>query len=88
MLQPNGADEKFVRNGNPLSFGETDAGYYFASAALQPFLRYESLSYSDAAFRSRDQSRWGAGFNWYVSNQNLKLSALYEQIRPRVAAAG
>ena len=65
-----------------------EAGYYFAPAALQPFLRFERLSFSDPAFQSRGQTRWGCGFNWYVSNQNLKLSTLYERIEPRVAAAG
>ena len=66
----------------------SEAGYYFAFAAFQPFFRWERLSFSDPALESRDQTRWGAGFNWYVYGQNLKLSALYERIEPRVAAAG
>jgi hypothetical protein len=66
----------------------SEAGYYFAAPALQPFFRWERLKFSDPAFESREQTRWGGGFNWYVAGQNVKLSALYERIEPRVAAPG
>lgn len=65
-----------------------DAGFYFARLKLQPFLRYERLDFSDAAFTSREQQRGGGGLNWYVAGQNLKVSAFYERIVPRVAPAG
>jgi phosphate-selective porin O/P len=59
-------------------------GYYFASLNLQPFLRYERLDFADDAFQSRNQQRYGGGLNWYVSGQNLKISAFYERIVPKV----
>lgn len=65
-----------------------DAGFYFVRLKLQPFLRYERLDLEDAAFESREQARGGGGFNWYVAGQNMKLTAFYERIVPRVAPAG
>ena len=61
--------------------------YYFDAAHLQPFLRYERLDFANQALRSRDQQRYGGGFNWYVFGQNLKVSALYERIVPKVRPA-
>jgi phosphate-selective porin O/P len=63
------------------------AGYYFDAVKLQPFVRYERLDFSDDAFRSRDQQRYGGGLNWYIAGQNLKLSAFYERIVPKVRPA-
>jgi hypothetical protein len=63
------------------------AGYYFASLNLQPFLRYERLEFADEVFQSRNQERYGGGFNWYISGQNLKLSAFYERVVPKVQPA-
>jgi hypothetical protein len=60
------------------------AGYYFDSLKLQPFLRYERLDFSDDAFQSGNQERFGGGLNWYVSGQNLKLSLFYERVVPKV----
>jgi hypothetical protein len=65
-----------------------DGGWYFQPLALQPYARYERLDFSDPAFQSREQARWGGGFNWYVAGQNLKLSTLYERVQPRLAAPG
>ena len=65
-----------------------DAGFFFAPIRLQPFLRYERLDFSDAAFESREQQRWGGGANYYVASQNMKVSAFYERIQPRAPAAG
>jgi len=66
----------------------TDAGYYFGSLAVQPFLRYETLRFADSSNLSRDQTRYGAGLNWYVSATNMKVSALEERIVSRVLPAG
>lgn len=65
-----------------------DAGFYFVCVKLQPFVRYERLDFSDATFASREQSRGGGGFNWYVAGQNMKVSAFYERTVPRVAPSG
>jgi Phosphate-selective porin O and P len=66
----------------------TDAGYYLAALAVQPFLRYETLRFADSINLPRDQTRYGAGLNWYVSATNMKVSALEERIVSRVLPAG
>jgi Phosphate-selective porin O and P len=65
----------------------TQAGYYVESIQLQPFLRYERLDFSDDIFKSRDQQRYGGGFNWYVAGQNLKVTAFYERVVPKIRPA-
>ncbi|MEP6801185.1 MAG: porin [Acidobacteriota bacterium] len=60
---------------------------YHAATKLQPFVRYEKLTFSDAALRTRDQRRFGAGINWFVAANNLKISGLYERIEPAVPVA-
>jgi hypothetical protein len=63
------------------------AAYYFNSIKLQPFLRYERLDFTDDAFKSRNQQRYGGGLNWYIAGQNLKVSAFYERIVPKTQPA-
>lgn len=63
------------------------AGYYHAATKLQPFVRYEKLTFSDAALRARDQRRFGAGINWFIAGNNLKISGLYERIEPAIPVA-
>jgi len=60
------------------------AGFYHAATNLQPFVRYEKLDFSDAAFDSRGQQRIAGGLNWYIMANNLKLSGFYERIEPKV----
>jgi hypothetical protein len=60
------------------------AGFYHAATNLQPFVRYEKLAFSDAAFDSRGQQRVAGGLNWYIMANNLKLSGFYERIEPKV----
>jgi len=60
------------------------AGYYFDTVKLQPFLRYERLDFHDDALASREQQRYGGGFNWYIYGQNLKISVAYERIVPKI----
>ena len=59
-----------------------DAGYYFDAIKLQPFVVYQKLNFSDAVNKSKNQQRYGGGLNWYISGQNLKVSALWERIVP------
>ena len=63
------------------------AGYYFDAVKLQPYLRYERLDFKDDRFQTGDQQRYGCGVNWYVSGQNLKVTAFYERIAPKVKPA-
>lgn len=65
----------------------TQAGYYFHAVALQPFARYERLAVREEQFQTGDQQRYSGGFNWYVSGQNLKVTAFYEGIVPKVKPA-
>ena len=65
----------------------THAGYYLDKIKLQPFLRYERLDFREERLRAGDQQRYGGGVNWYVSGQNLKVTAFYERIVPKVKAA-
>ena len=66
----------------------SEAGYYFERLRLQPFLRYERLDFSDAALRFQDQMRMGGGANYYVAGHNMKATAFYERLQPRIAAPG
>ncbi len=65
-----------------------DAGYYLAALRLQPFLRFERLHFREARFQTSDQQRYSGGVNWYISGQNLKLTAFYERVVPQVKPAG
>lgn len=63
------------------------AGYYFEAVKLQPFLRYERNDFAESKFSSRDSRRYAGGLNWYVSGNNLKVTAFYERIVPSVRPA-
>jgi hypothetical protein len=63
------------------------AGFYFDAVKLQPFLRYERLHFREDRFQARDVQRYGGGVNWYVTGQNLKVTAFYERVDPKVKAA-
>jgi hypothetical protein len=64
------------------------AGFYHAATKLQPFVRYERLSFSESRFESRGQQRLAGGINWYIAANNLKLSGFYERIEPKLPVAG
>ncbi|HKF42664.1 MAG TPA: porin [Thermoanaerobaculia bacterium] len=68
----------------------TDLGWFFHTISLQPFIRYEELRFRDATKVSGNIRRYMGGFNYYVTPaaQNLKLTAAWEKIVPRTAAAG
>jgi hypothetical protein len=61
----------------------TTAGWYFDAVKLQPFISYQKLNQTDDSKPPGDQERLSGGLNWYISNQNLKLSFLYEHIVPK-----
>ena len=68
----------------------TDAGYFFHAISLQPFIRYEELRFRDTSkinVVGGNTRRYMGGFNYYVTPaaQNLKITAAWEKIVPRVA---
>ena len=65
----------------------TDLGYYFHAIRLQPFVRFEWNGFVEDIDHSKDSRRYMGGFNYYVANQNLKLTAAYERIVPNVVGA-
>ncbi len=65
----------------------TDLGFYFVDLKLQPFFRFEWNGFVDDIDRSKDSRRYMGGFNYYVAQQNLKITAAYERIVPNVAGA-
>ena len=60
----------------------TDVGFYFKPLELQPFIRYETLQFTDGIEHSRNIRRYMGGFNYYVAQQNMKITAAYERIVP------
>jgi hypothetical protein len=62
----------------------TNVGYYFCQIHLQPFARYEFLYFNDRINKSKEQTRYGGGFNYYVYGQNFKIVPYYERVVPRV----
>ena len=61
-----------------------EAGYYFCHLKLQPFVRYEFLKYtSDVVNNAKAQQRFGAGYNYYVYGQNLKIVPYFERVLPK-----
>ena len=64
----------------------SEAGYYFDIVKLQPFVRYEKLNFSNESDKTKNQQRYMAGLNYYVYGQNLKITAAWERIVPKVQA--
>jgi hypothetical protein len=64
-----------------------EAGYYVSSITLQPFLQFHAQNFSDAANDSKNSRRYQAGLNYYVSGQNLKLTAAYTWLVPKLSTA-
>ena len=65
----------------------TDLGFYFKPIELQPFVRYETLVFKDAIDHSKNIRRYMGGFNYYVAQQNMKITAAFERIVPASAPA-
>ena len=60
----------------------TDLGYYSNLIKLQPFIRFETRNYKDATQQTKNVRRYMGGFNYYVAQQNLKITAAWERIVP------
>lgn len=65
-----------------------EASYYISAAKVAPFAKYESQKFSKAVDKPKDQTRWGAGLHYYLSNQNFKLSAQYLHVSPKSPIQG
>jgi hypothetical protein len=65
----------------------TDLGFYFVDLKLQPFLRFEWNGFVDDIDHRKDSRRYMGGFNYYVAQQNLKITGAYERIVPNVEGA-
>ena len=65
----------------------TDVGFYFVDLKLQPFLRFEWNGFKEDIDQFRNSRRYMGGFNYYVAQQNLKLTAAFERIVPNVKGA-
>jgi len=61
-----------------------NAGYSFLKYKVQPFVRYETLTYADPVNHSKEQSRAGGGVNYYVLGFNFKITGFYERIINKV----
>ncbi len=63
-----------------------EAGFYFASVKIQPFVQYATQNF-DAASRV-DEERLTAGLTYYINghNNNLKLSLHEDRARRRRVA--
>jgi hypothetical protein len=59
-----------------------ELAYLIPGTKVQPFGKYEMQKYSDTYTVSKDVKRWGVGFNYYVSKQNLKLTGQYLRVSP------
>ncbi len=64
-----------------------EAGYYVHQARVQPFLKYETQAYVDAANASKDINRMGFGANYYIRGQNLKWTLQYLRAMPQNTTA-
>jgi hypothetical protein len=64
-----------------------EAGFYFGSAKVHPFFQYQSVNHANAADEAKDSRRYQLGLHYYVSGQNLKLSAAYTRLDPLRAGA-
>ena len=65
----------------------SDLGFYFVDLKLQPFFRFEWDGFKDNVDHSKSSRRYMTGFNYYVAQQNLKITAAMERIVPNVRAA-
>ncbi len=63
-----------------------ELGYYLSAAKVQPFVKYEDQKFKGSFNPSRDQTRWGAGLNYYVAGQNLKFTGQYVRVKPKNGA--
>ena len=71
----------------------TDLGFYFVDFGLQPFLRFETRNFKDptpgaaglaSSGFTKNIRRYMGGVNYYIAQQNLKITAAWEKIVPNV----
>lgn len=65
----------------------SDLGFYFVDLKLQPFVRFEWDGFKENIDHFRNSRRYMGGFNYYVAQQNLKITAAFERIVPNVVGA-
>jgi hypothetical protein len=65
----------------------TDLGFYWADWMLQPFVRFEWNGFVDDVDHGKGSRRYMGGFNYYVAQQNLKITAAFERIVPNAPGA-
>jgi Phosphate-selective porin O and P len=65
----------------------TDLGFYFVDLKLQPFIRFEWDGFTKNIDHSKNSRRYMGGLNYYVAQQNLKITAAWERIVPNVVGA-
>jgi Phosphate-selective porin O and P len=56
-------------------------GYYIAPSKIQPFVKFEDQKFTVTSIPSKDQKRYGGGFNYYVYGQNLKLTGQVTHVK-------
>jgi len=57
--------------------------YYIRQLKAQPFARCEAQEFVAQANRSKDVTKYGAGFNYYIRGQMLKWTAQYLRTLPQ-----
>jgi hypothetical protein len=65
-----------------------EASFYVAAAKLAPFGKFESQKFSNAIDKPKDQTRFGGGMHYYLSNQNYKISAQIVHVTPKSPIKG
>jgi hypothetical protein len=65
----------------------SDLGFYFVDLKLQPFIRWEWDGFKEDVDSFRNSRRYMTGFNYYVAQQALKITAAFERIVPNVKGA-
>jgi len=60
-----------------------EAAYYIHKAKFQPFGKFETQDFIAAVNGTKDINRFGAGGNYYIHGQNLKLTFQYLRALPQ-----
>lgn len=63
-----------------------ELGYYLSALKIQPFAKVEDQKFHQGFNPSKDQTRYGAGLNYYVMGQNLKFTAQLFHVKPKNGA--
>jgi hypothetical protein len=62
-----------------------EVAYLIGTSKVQPFAKWEQQSFSDTYNPSKDVTRWGVGLNYYVANQNFKITGQYQRVAPKAS---